>query len=154
MLFYYDRIAKSDVIMEEYYLSFKIGSTKASKVRSQNSPLVLKNCVWSRKVAYKHICSWRKKIMYPIFILNLPTTEFILFTTKIIIFLVYFKGKYAKTNTKTVVIHCYITFVTKNKFLLIHFRSFFIISFLFFCLSFSDLFLHSFSPSPVAIPHP
>jgi len=57
LLFYYDRFAKIDVIMEEYYLSFKIGSTKASKVRSQNSPLVLKNCVWSRKVAYKHICS-------------------------------------------------------------------------------------------------
>jgi len=60
--------------MEDYYFSFNIGSTKASKVRSQNSPLVLKNRVWSRKVAYKLICSWRQKIMYQILILNWPTT--------------------------------------------------------------------------------
>jgi hypothetical protein len=72
--------------------------------------------------------------MYQILILNWPTTKFILFATKIIIFLTYFKGKYAKTNIKTVVVHCYTTFVTKNKCLLIYFRSVFII--LFVSLSF------------------
>lgn len=64
-------------------------------------------------------------MMYQIFILNLPTTKSILFTTEITIFHTYFKGKYAKTNTKTVVMHCYTTFITKNKCLLRHFRSFF-----------------------------
>jgi hypothetical protein len=143
------------VFMEEYYFSFNIGNTKTSKVRSQNSPFGVKNRVWSRKVVNKIICCWRKKIMYQILILNWPTTKFILFTRKIIIFCIYLKGKYAKTNTKTVVMHCYMTFVTKNKFLLTHFRSFKIFSFfLSFSLSFfSDLFLHSFSLSPVAVLH-
>jgi hypothetical protein len=130
--------------MEEYYFSFSIGSTKPYKVRSQNSPLVLKNHVWSRKVAYKLICFWRKKMMYQIFILNLPTSKCILFTMKIIIFHIYFKGKYAKTNTKTVIMHCYTTFVTKNKFSLKHFRSFFIILFLSFFLSFFIRFIFTF----------
>ena len=155
MLFHYDRFVKIDVFMEEYYFSFNNGSTKSSKVRSQSSPLVLQNRVWSRKVAYKLIRSWRKKIMYQILILNWTTTKFILFTTKITIFRTHFKWKYAKTNIKTFVMQCYMTFVTKNKFLLIYFRRFLLFClFLSFCLSFSDLFLYSFSPSPVAILHP
>lgn len=77
--------------------------------------------------------------MYQILISNWPTTKFILFATKIIIFLIHFKGKYAKTDIKTVVMHCYMTLVTKNKFLLIYISEFFyyfVCLFLSFSLSF------------------
>jgi hypothetical protein len=64
-------------------------------------------------------------MMYQIFILNLPTTKRILFTTKIIIFRIYSKENMPKQTQRQLSLHCYTTFVTKNKFLLKHFRSFF-----------------------------
>jgi hypothetical protein len=69
------------------------------------------------------------KRMYQLLISNWPTTKFILFTTKIIIFRIYFKRKYASTNKKTVFMYCCMTFVTKNKYLLTYVRSFLLLCF-------------------------
>jgi hypothetical protein len=119
--------------VEEYYFNINIGNTKDSKLRSQNSPMVL---MVSQSCLLIHL--FLKK-MYQLLILNWPTTKFILFTTKIIIFRIYFKRKYASTNKKTVFMYCCMTFVTKNKYLLIY-----VISFLLLCF-FRSFFLSYFT---------